>query len=146
MPSSYKPYPIEECGGSPLKVQNPYWFALQGHWFSNGSLTVDFVNTLDRKFGLMSWTENANSNGRFDWKLAVETQENSPNIVYFNGLGNVEIPPIDASSSRLHVRFPQKVVLESVSTQLNPVILDELPKFHLLSEILRGDDTIIPII
>jgi hypothetical protein len=66
--------------------------------------------------------------------------------VYFNGLGSVEIPSIDASSY-VHIRLPQngKVVLESVSTQLNPVILDQLPKYHLLSEILKGDDTIISI-
>lgn len=74
MPSSYKPYPIEECGGSALNAQNPYWFAIRGHWFPNQSLSVDFVNTLDGKFELLALSGDTILNRRFEWKLAIEPQ------------------------------------------------------------------------
>lgn len=75
-----KPYPEAECSGQSKSTGlDAYWFALKGRWFPNGSLLVDFVNTLERGLGtsVSSWSGNANANGAsFGWKLAVETQVN----------------------------------------------------------------------
>lgn len=65
-----KAYPEEKCSGGPNTASN-YWFALKGHWFSNGSLTIDFVNTLDKKLGSMHWLI---VDEEINWKMAVEAQ------------------------------------------------------------------------
>lgn len=68
----------------------------------------------------------------------------SPSTVYFNGLANVEIPPVD-SSSYIHVRLPpnSQVQILSLSSQLKTVMLDNLPGYHLLSEVLKGNETVL---
>jgi hypothetical protein len=44
-----KPYPTSECGGPMKTGENAFWFALKAKWHANGSVDIDFMNTLELK-------------------------------------------------------------------------------------------------